>query len=102
MDINNLTRSLPSQQLNDQSTLTLKKTEASRVQEQSGRPVATETVSLTDASKELRKMEARTPKELSVDMDKVESIRKAIAEGTYQVDADRVAKKLLEFDKLFA
>ncbi len=35
-----------------------------------------------------------------VDMDRVAAIRQSIAEGNYPLDADRIASKVAEFEKL--
>lgn len=36
----------------------------------------------------------------TVDVDRVNSIKKAIAEGSYKIDAEKIAKKMIEFEKL--
>jgi len=35
-----------------------------------------------------------------VDIDRVNSIKKALADGSYQINAEKVAKKMIEFEKL--
>jgi negative regulator of flagellin synthesis FlgM len=36
----------------------------------------------------------------SVDLDRVNSIKKAIAEGSYQINPEKIAKKMIEFEQL--
>ena len=55
-------------------------------------------LSLTSSAqllKELNDVVAATPE---VDSSRVEAIKQAIAEGTYQVDAGRIADQLLKLD----
>jgi flagellar biosynthesis anti-sigma factor FlgM len=36
-----------------------------------------------------------------IDFDRVEAIRKAITGGTYQIDTERTAAKLIQFEAMF-
>jgi len=59
----------------------------------------TDSVALTISSQEIKKIfgpSSSTP----VDIDKVNSIKKALADGSYSVNAERIAKKLTQFEKL--
>jgi negative regulator of flagellin synthesis FlgM len=56
-------------------------------------------VTLTDSARSMQKIEeavARTP---VVNAAKVDSIKQAVQNGTYQVDSGRVAGKLLQFER---
>lgn len=102
MDINNINKPNLAQQLNTQADVNTAKTEANKAQQMSqvGKPATAETVTLTDAGKHLSKAESRNPALPVFDSQRIEALKKAIEEGSYTVDADRVAKKLLEFDRL--
>ncbi|MGZ5049745.1 MAG: flagellar biosynthesis anti-sigma factor FlgM [Methylobacter sp.] len=56
-------------------------------------------VALTPTAMELKKSigaSSSTP----VDFDRVNAIKKALANGTYSVNAEKVAQKLMQFEKL--
>lgn len=56
-------------------------------------------VTLTSSARTLQKAEetiARTP---VVNTDKVDSVKQRLAAGTYQIDAGRVADKLLQYER---
>ncbi|MGZ5030991.1 MAG: flagellar biosynthesis anti-sigma factor FlgM [Methylobacter sp.] len=56
-------------------------------------------VALTAATQEIKKAfgsSAASP----VDIDRVNAIKKALADGSYQINAEKVAKKLIAFEKL--
>jgi negative regulator of flagellin synthesis FlgM len=62
----------------------------------------TEQVSVTDAS---RRAQALNEKARDVQVDnreKIEALKQAIAEGSYDVDVQAVAKKLLQTEALFS
>ncbi len=59
---------------------------------------ATDSVSLTDTASQLRRIEASLADQPEVDNDKVAAIRQAIDDGSYQVDAGRIADSLMTFE----
>jgi len=61
---------------------------------------ASDSVSLSDAGKAMAKLEAELAAMPDVDQARVDEIRTALASGRYQVDAENIADKLLEQDKL--
>jgi len=59
-------------------------------------------VKLTDTAAKLRQLEAKIAGQPVVDSQKVEGIKKAIADGSYQVNAVRTADKMAAFESLLA
>lgn len=69
-------------------------------QEDPGKPAASDTVTLTDTAARLRDL-GNTLSALPVtDTQRVEEVKKAVDDGTYKVDAGRVAHKMIELEKL--
>ena len=61
-----------------------------------------ESVSLTQTAAELLQLEEQLRALPSVDQARVEAVRQAIADGTYEVDAEAVVDSLLRSDREFA
>jgi negative regulator of flagellin synthesis FlgM len=55
-------------------------------------------VTLTTSARSLQKLEEAIAKTPVVNSDKVAAVRQSVNSGTYQVDANRVAAKLLKFE----
>ena len=53
---------------------------------------------LTQESSHLKALEANLGKEPLIDQERIEALRKAIGNGEYQVNAVKVATKLLSFE----
>ena len=58
-----------------------------------------DTVTLTDSARSLQKIEEAVAKAPVVDASKVAAVKQAVDSGTYQINADRVADKLLQFER---
>ena len=59
---------------------------------------AGDTVTLTESARALQKIEEALAKTPIVDAAKVAAVKQAISSGTYQIDAGRVADKMLKFE----
>lgn len=57
-----------------------------------------DTVSLTDTAEQLQNVQQLIEQAPTVDAERVASIRAAIADGSYSVDAAQLAQNLLEFE----
>ncbi len=58
-----------------------------------------DTVTLTDSARSLQKIEEAVAKAPVVNAAKVATVKQAVNSGTYQVDAGRVAGKMLQFEQ---
>lgn len=61
-----------------------------------------DSVNITSQAKSLTAMEHDLAQGTPVNKSKVESLKKAIADGSYQVDANKLAKNMSNFESLFA
>lgn len=57
-----------------------------------------DTVSLTDTAEQLQSVQQLIEQAPTVDTERVASIRAAIADGSYSIDATQLAQNLLEFE----
>lgn len=62
--------------------------------------VGPDRVSLTSASETIRAAESIARDAPGVDAERVEAVKAALAEGRYQIDADRLAERLLQDESL--
>lgn len=62
------------------------------------RQIGSDSVNLTDTAHTLKKAEDAIHSASVVDSEKVADIARAIADGNYRIDAERVAEKLLQFE----
>jgi negative regulator of flagellin synthesis FlgM len=76
---------------------------ADKSQAEGSNPAATaqgaDHVTLTDSARSLQRIEEAVAKAPVVDAGKVAAVKHAISAGTYQIDAGRVAGKLLKYER---
>ena len=60
---------------------------------------SSDTLTLTHSARSLQKIEEALAKAPVVDAAKVAAVKQAINSGTYQIDAGRIADKLLKFER---
>ena len=58
-----------------------------------------DTVSLTDSARLLQKLEENVANTPVVDSLRVDALKKAVQDGSYQIDAGNIADKLLDIDR---
>lgn len=74
-------------------------TAENKAAESQGNPASSrDTVSLTPQAQQLRDLENRIAELPEVDSGRVNSIKDAIADGSYEIDANRIAEKLMQFE----
>ncbi|MCF8006276.1 MAG: flagellar biosynthesis anti-sigma factor FlgM [Methylovulum sp.] len=58
----------------------------------------TDDVSITTMAQGIKKAFESSAASEAFDLDKVNSVKKALSEGSYAINAERIAKKMLEFE----
>ncbi len=64
----------------------------------SGQQGQTDKISLTDTAARLKELEMGLASQPVVDTQRVQSVQSAINDGTFEVDPDSVAEKMIEFE----
>ena len=67
---------------------------------ETGKSSTVDTVSISDNAAQLGKLGNAVDTAPVVDMQRVEQVRQAISDGTYEVDATKVADKLMQFESI--
>ncbi len=62
--------------------------------------VTSDTVVITEAAAKFHAIEKSISQQPEVDQARVEALRQAVANGTYQIDPQRIAEKLLQFESM--
>ena len=100
IDVNNVAQSRPSQVTSENRQPTVGRTEATVQQQQTGKSATAETVSMTDAAANLKKISKQMEKLPVVESKRVEEIKKAIENGDFEIDEVFIADKLIDMEKL--
>lgn len=59
-----------------------------------------DSVAITAIAKEIHKAFESSSAASTVDLDRVAAVKKALADGSYSINAERVAEKMIQFEKL--
>ena len=82
-----------------QQQVDLKKDNANTQASQAPSPkAASDSVSLTPQAQQLKTLQDKAQQSPGFDSDKVAELKKAITEGKYQVDSEKLAKNLADFE----
>ena len=98
IEINNIT-STKAQRSTDDTKMN-QSSDQPAAQQETGKSSATDTVSLSDNAVQLGKVEHSVATAPVIDTQRVEQLRQAIANGSYEVDAGKVADKLMQFESI--
>ncbi|MEM5533954.1 flagellar biosynthesis anti-sigma factor FlgM [Pseudoalteromonas arctica] len=82
-----------------QQQVDLKKDNANTQATQTPSPkAASDSVSLTPQAQQLKTLQDKAQQSSGFDSDKIAELKKAITEGKYQVDSEKLAKNLADFE----
>ncbi len=76
--------------------------EPNRNQEQTGSSAGRDTISLTDTASRMRSLENTVAAMPVVDSQRVAEIKQAIQEGTYEINPERIAEKMLDMERAWS
>jgi negative regulator of flagellin synthesis FlgM len=63
-------------------------------------PQRDDSIAITAMAQGIKKAFASSPSVAIVDVDRVTAVKKALADGNYQISAERIAKKMMQYEKL--
>ncbi|WP_111496345.1 MULTISPECIES: flagellar biosynthesis anti-sigma factor FlgM [Marinobacter] len=84
------------QNVSEQSAPKSPSTPTEQARTQSSQP---DSVSLSSQARDLKKLEEQMNSYPEVDDERVEQIKAALADGSYKVDAEKLAQKMLDMDQ---
>lgn len=99
MDIKSVNQNLVNNRLNDSGNGSPKNAGAQNASQSN---VSADKVTLTDVSTQVQTLEKQAAASTVDNSAKIEELKAAIKDGTYQVDAEKVANKLIQTEVLFA
>lgn len=86
----------------DRSVVTAGRTERTAVEESTGPSTAKDTVTLTETAEQLKSLENMVAKLPVMDISRIEHLREAVANGTYESNYAKVADKMVGFERSLA
>lgn len=86
------------QRAGEGSQVQVNRSEPTGNQQETGRPSTVDTVSLTDTAARLRGLENTIASLPVVDSQRVESIQQAMINGTFEIDPQQIAAKMMELE----
>ena len=57
-----------------------------------------DSVSITPQAKQMARLQEKANNSTGIDQEKVEKIKRAIAEGKYQINVEQLAKRIMQFE----
>jgi negative regulator of flagellin synthesis FlgM len=62
----------------------------------------TDKVAITAVAQEIKKTLESSSSATLIDVERVTAVKKALTEGTYQIDAEKIAEKMIQHEKLMS
>lgn len=73
-----------------------------QVAKENGAPQGRDSVNLSPEAQKLSRLENQINATGDINADRVETIKRALADGSFEINAERIAGKMLDQDDLFA
>lgn len=102
MDIKNLQNGLNNARNTDALKAQEKINTTGNLDTEKSSKAPTDRVTLTSVSSQIRELEKRAAAANTNNEARIAELKKAIADGTYKVDAEKIADKLIKMEVLFA
>lgn len=83
----------------DNTQVTVARNEATVAQVATGRPMTTETVTLTDMAQQLLSIEQKLASQPVVDSQRIDVVKRSLVNGDYDFNAERVADKFMRIEE---
>ena len=99
IDITGLPRNKATNERSGQVTQTKGDDSSSSAAAAQENPGGADTVSLTGTAAKLRQLEAALSELPVADSDRIDAVKRAVANGTYEIDPHRIAAKMLDFER---
>lgn len=99
IEINGLTSS-KAHELADDTQLKRQSTEQTGSQEESGKSSTLDTVSISSNAAQLGKLDNTVVASPVVDTQRVEQVKQAISNGSFEIDPAKIADKLMQFESI--
>jgi negative regulator of flagellin synthesis FlgM len=86
------------------TSLTIKTTPKAEIDSGQNAPVKSpeknDSIAITAMAQGIKKAFELSSSATIVDVDRVAAVKKALADGSYQINAERIAKKMIQYEKL--
>jgi negative regulator of flagellin synthesis FlgM len=100
IEINGLNQAAAAKRVDNEAAPAVQREQPGIAEGEKNRPSPTDAISLTDISSRLQEVEKKVAALPVIDTQRVEQIKKSLADGSYEINSARVAEKLLNFESL--
>ncbi len=89
----------PTSRTTEQNSAKAVKSSSAAMQQSSKATLEQDSVNLTDSAMRIKALEAQVARLPVVDTQKVEQVKNSLSNGTFEFNSERIAEKLIRFEK---